>query len=440
MAAAKTMNALKGLASQNVMSSDSIVFWILIIAGIALFIFCVQMVIKANSSTSNAKNIATTTADQVAIFQTKFASEFKDKKSLLQAIREQNIQERENCLINFQPLTVVHPGFLGPVKDGVYDEKEGVSTVIRMGARCLILPIDYHTRETMGSAFPPPNTPCLLYRDEGDTIRSINGGSIAKVAQTIADVAWSDIINQRNDPFILVLYFVNTPEQGNKEYLDFLSKVAVDLAPLSRYLLTQTSLGVYNRQGQQNELLFVDTAELEKKLLVFCNVDTSGFRTASRDFQKTYLPKEDLDYWTHLRIYKQNPNTPLGATTIPEGSTVPRGIVDMISYYTTLPSDNATKRAAINATKEKFTISLSPQGTNPSRTAATVALDTYGAHCVPLFITEYNSDVQSLLSRWRYAWKAKPKELRYLRPAVLPVEQQSPVVDANGGALNVPSA
>lgn len=439
MAAAKTMDTLKGLVSQDMFSSDSTVFWILIVVGIAIFIFCVQMIIKANSSVSNAKNIATTTADQVAIFQTKFASEFKDKKSLLQAIREQKIEDRENCLINFQPLTVVHPGFLGPIKDGVYDEKEGVATAIRMGARCFVLPIDYHTRETMGPAFPPPNTPCLLYRDDGDTIRSINGGSIAKVAQAIADVAWSDITNQRDDPFILVLYFVNTPEQGTKDYLDFLSKVAIDLSPLTRYLLTQTSLGTYNRQARQNELLFVDTGELDKKLLVFCNVDTSGFRSARQDFGKTFLPKEDLDYWVHLRIFKQNSNTPLGATSIPEGSTVPRGIVDMISYYTTLPSDNATKRAAVNATKEKFMISLSPQGTNPSRTAATVALDTFGVQCVPLFITEYSPEVQSLLSRWKYAWRAKPKELRYVRPPPLPTQQQSPVVNANGGSVAVPS-
>jgi hypothetical protein len=232
---------------------------------------------------------------------------------------------------------------------------------------------------------------------------------------------------------------MRTPEEGTKEYLDFLSQVATDLTPLSPYLLGQTPEGVYNRQARQDQLLFINTDQLEKKLLVFCNVDTSGFRTAKKDFNKTYLPKEDLDYWVHMRIFKQNTETPLGATTVPERATVPRSLLETVSYYTTLPSDANNKRNAITGTKEKFMITLSGQGKNPEVQSAITALDTYGVQCVPLLITDYSEEVKSLLAQWKYAWRAKPKGLRYVRPAPIAIQTQSTATNANGGRITIPA-
>jgi hypothetical protein len=439
-ATTKVTDTLKNLTTQDATSPQSPLFWFLIVAGVAFLIFCIQMIMKANSNVATPTNIATVNADQLALFQTKFASEFKDKKTLRQAIQEQSVSDLENCLINFQPLTVIYPGFLGPLQNGVFNENEGVKTVLRMGARCFVLPIDYHDKDTMPASFPPANKPCLMYRDEGGTVRSLNGGNIRPVAQAIADVAWSDLVIQKNDPFILVLYFVNTPEQGTREYLNFLSQVAIDLEPLSPYLLGQTPEGVYNRQAKQNDLFYVNTNQLDKKLLVLCNADTSGFRTSQKDFNRTFLPKEDLDYWTHMRIFKQNADTLLGVTTMPERNVMPKSIVDTTAYYVSLPTDPANKRTAINGTKEKFMITLSPNGTNPSSSTTTMALDTYGVQCVPLFLVEYSPETQALLRQWKYAWKAKPKEIRYVRPEPIEILPQSGSVNANGGSLTIPSA
>jgi hypothetical protein len=437
-AASKTMSNLQNMASKNVTSSESPIFWIAIgIMGLIVF-WAFYTINQANTSVSNGKNVNATKAEQTAIFETKFPAEFKDKLSLRQAMQEQQVSDKENCLINFQPLTVIHPGFVGPVKDGVYDEKTSTSTLLRMGVRCFVLPIDYHDKDTMASPFPEANKPCLLYRDDSGTVRSINGGSIAAVAQGIADVAWSDVVTQRNDPFLLFLYFQRTPQEGTKEYLNFLSQVAVDLAPLSPYLLGQTPEGVYNRQARQDQLLFVNTSQLEKKLLVFCNIDTSGFRTSAKDFKRSYLPKEDLDYWVHMRVFKQNEQTMMGLTSLPGKGVVPRGIAEKTSYYTTLPTDNTSKKNAIDGTKEKFIFTLSPQGKNPELTTTTTLLDTYGVQAVPLFLIDYTADTKALLSKWKYAWKAKPKEIRYVRPDPIVVQQQSQTVNANGGVLTIP--
>jgi len=438
------MNAAVGMLGFQMLPQDSSslqspLFWILITGIVVGLVVLAQQFIKAKSSVSNPDNIATIRAQQVAIFQAKLSKEFKDRKSLQQAIREQAIEDRENCLMNFQPLTVIHPGYLGPPKDGVYDEQEGISSVIRMGARCFVMPIDYHTKDTMPAAFPAANKPCLLYRDGSDTIRSLNAGSIRKAAQTLANAAWSDSINQRNDPFILILYFVRTPAQGTRQYLDFLSQVAVELEPLTPYLLGQTPEGVYNRQARQDQLLFVDTTQFEKKLLVFCNVDTSGFRSSAKDFKKTYLPKEDLDYWVHLRMFKQNIETPLGATDISEKAGIPRGLMEMVSYYTSLPSDQRTLRTAVAATKEKFTVALSLEGTNPTLDSSRKALNTFGVQALPLLITDATPELMSLMKEWKYAWRAKPKEILYIRPAPQVIALQSPKANARGGVLSVPA-
>ena len=438
-ATTKAMNTLKNLTTQDATNAKSPLFWVLIVAVIAFFIFCIQMILKARNNAATPTNIATTTSDQLALFQTKFVSEFKDKKSLRQAIREQGVSELEDCLINFQPLTVIYPGFLGPLQNGVFNENDGVKTVLRMGARCFVLPIDYHDKDTMPASFPPANKPCLMYRDEGGTVRSLNGGKIRDVAQAIADVAWSDLVVQRNDPFILVLYFMNTPEAGTGEYLDFLSQVAKDLEPLSPYLLGQTPEGVWNRQAKQDALFYVNTSQLERKLLILCNADTSGFRTAKTDFNRTYLPKEDLDYWTHMRIFKQNADTPLGVTTMPERGIIPKSIIDTTAYYVSLPTDPANKRTAVNGTKEKFMITLASGTPNPTGATATLVLDTYGVQCVPLLLIDYSAETQNLLRKWKYAWKAKPKEIRYVRPEPIRVQSQSASVDANGGSVRIPS-
>jgi len=422
----------------SLLDPENPLFWVLFVLLLGIVIGCIYAIVKARTTASNPNNIATIKDQQISIFDSKFATEYKDKKSLRSALQDQKVSDREDCLVNFAPLTVIHPGYLGPPLNGVYDEKQGVSAAIRMGARCFVLPIDYHDKDTVPEAFPPANKPCLLYRDAGDTIRSLNGGSILKVAEAIRDVAWSDLVTQKNDPFILVLYFMRTPKENTREYLDFLSQVAKDLAPLSPYLLGQTPDGVYNRQARQDQLLFLNTSSLEKKLVVFCNADTTGFRTSQTDFKHAYLPKEDLDYWVHLRLYKQNLETQLGVTTVPEQSGIPRGLLEMLSFYTTIPQDARNQRIAVDTTKQRFVIALSPPGTNPAQETVKIALDTYGVQAIPLFLTDYTPDVKVLMSNWKLAWRAKPKAIRYVRPEPQVIPSQSPRADANGGALTIP--
>jgi hypothetical protein len=80
-------------------------------------------------------------------------------------------------------------------------------------------------------------------------------------------------------------------------------------------------------------------------------------------------------------------------------------------------------------------LTLSPEGKLPEGATATVLLDTYGVQSVPLLLIDYTPDVQVLLNKWKYAWRAKPKEIRYVRPIPQTVKIQSPATNANGGSL-----
>ena len=128
----------------------------------------------------------------------------------------------------------------------------------------------------------------------------------------------------------------------------------------------------------------------------------------------------------------------MGLTSLPGKGTVPRSIIDKTSYYVTLPTDATNKKTAIDGTKEKFMFTLSTQGKNPEATTMDLLLDTYGVQGIPLFLIEYTPETKAFLSKWKYAWRAKPKEIRYVRPEPITVQQQSPAANANGGALTIP--
>jgi hypothetical protein len=89
-------------------------------------------------------------------------------------------------------------------------------------------------------------------------------------------------------------------------------------------------------------------------------------------------------------------------------------------------------------TKEKFMISLSPNGMLPELRSAQTALNEYGVQAVPLFITNDSPEVDALLGEWKYSWRAKPKAIRYVRPEPQVIPEQSKKVDANQGKLTVP--
>lgn len=346
----------------------------------------------------------------------------------------------EKLLINYAPLSVLQPGFIGPLVNGVYDEQVGVSSAIRTGARCFVLPIDYHEDPTLKPPlFARAGDPCLLIRDEGGNIRSLNSGSIQKIAQVIADTAFGPLAFNSSDPVIIVLYFVRVPDvdKDAKEYLRFCSKVAKALAPLIPNMLGQTSEGSYNRQGKQDQLFFAPLSQFEKKIIILSNIDTSLFRTPSKAGLAAFAPRDDLDFLVHSRLFKDSEQD-FGATGQMTSNQMPRAIVQTVGYYTNIPAER--KKSVIDTTKIRWSLAMNPgpgtAGANPTFDSTKIVLDTYGVQCVPLLLSEKPGD---LLNLWREAvWRPKPKPIRFVNPQAFVPQQPSGKLNSNQGKITSP--
>lgn len=413
--------------------------WIVWVGFALILLFCVyalQAFFRIRARLSTDSNVNRILGAQKSLLDDAFASKYKPKSSLYPVSQYTDIAANQDCLVNFSPLTVIHPGFLGPDRDGVFDVPDGIARALKLGARSIILPIDFHTSDTLGKEFPAPNTPCLLYRDKGGYIRSINGGKIRDAAQAIADLAWSNTIyfgssstDPKNDPFILILYFLNTPTPNTQEYLKYMSKVAEELEPLTtRSINTISTDGYYSRQGMESTLLSLPIAEFERKLLVFCNADLTLFRNPDTIGMTRFPARQDLDYWVNLRLYKSNPNTTdLGATSANQDN-VAQGFIEKIDYFTTLPPDGLPN--AVKTTRYSWTIAMNPDMSSPDVSTAKRLLEGFGVQSVPLQLTKGDDTEKALLDLWSKQWRIKPTHLRATRITVQ-ANQQTPDVSAS---------
>ena len=147
-----------------------------------------------------------------------------------------------------------------------------------------------------------------------------------------------------------------------------------------------------------------------------------------------YLPNEDLDFLTNLRLmYTQ---TKLGVTE--NGSTAPFGILETAEDYMIIPTDREEEIA--EATKLRWTICLSQ---DPSKSVTKEIYNkitsTFGVHCVPilLFDTKNNDFITDKFNT--YSFIPKPEPLRYIKPPVVIPAEPNPSTNANHGMLRSPT-
>lgn len=410
--------------------SENVILYIFLAIFVFTLLFAIIFIRKKSevfSTVPNVLRIRNTQNEKVDTFLSDF---YKPKKSFMDSAA--GLASDEKALVNFVPLTVTQPGFLGPSIDGVFDEKNGVSKLIRTGIRSFVLMIDYHEDYSMKPPlYADVKMPCLLSRDRSGTVRSLNSGSIQKTCQTLADAAFGLAAPSPNDPLLLTLYFVRTPDPvtDQKGFLRYCSQVAKELAPLTQYHLGQTPLGSYTRQARQDNLLYEPLSNIEKKVLIFSNLDTSLFRTV----KPSYQPREDLDYWIHLRIFKDSVNS-LGVTKPVTQNQFARGIVDTTQYFSTIPPENMA--AAVDKTRIRWATAMSDVGSNPD----VAKLFPVGVQSIPISIVSLDSTEKDLLNVWKEScWKVKPKNLRFVLPKNFTPAQPSKQLNAQGGNITSPS-
>lgn len=421
-----TTGSLLSLSMDSTTLLYGFIFLFVLAAAIGLGI-----VLTKQSELSTPSNIERIQGLQGTQLETLLTPFFKPKPNLISL----NVPANQKALVNFAPLTVYNPGYLGPLENGVYKEEEGVSVALKAGARCFVLPIDYHENSGLPKpAFPNAGEPCLLTRDAGGTIRSLNAGSIQKVAQTLANLAFNDVIPSNRDPLVIILYFVKTPQANSREYLRYCSSVAKQLNPLIPSMLGQAPEGVYNRQARQDDLLYTQLSNIERKTIVMCNLDTSIFRNPKSVGLQPLPPTQDLDFMVHLRLFGQT-DTTLGATEKASQNQFPRGYLESFSYYTSIPEKRIKDTTETNRIRWVITVPTQV----PTAEQVKVATDTLGVQAVSLPLYAIPSEDQSLLSLWKDGWRTKPLAIRFTRPDPIQPKTPSPRLNANKGQLSSPS-
>lgn len=385
---------------------------VIIILGVMRYVIIKYLSISSPTTVKNTKK------DRVAILNNRIEPLIGTKKS----IYDSPLPENQSLLLNYQIQSCRLAGYLSPLQDGVFAEEDAVRLALGSGCRLFIIEISEGI----------DGRPALIARDSGGYKRSLNEGSIAKVCSALATGSRGE------DPLIIVLYFYNTPDKSKNPgaYLNFLSQVARGLEGLIPFHLGLTSVGDFTRQRKESEL-FTFTPEFYKnKVLVLCNIDTSLFRDPTTvGVTKKFSPNEDLDFFVHCRLYKQEAGGDLGLTTVAIGGAAAKAIICDDSYFLLTPPDKV--EGVVNSTRNQFTIVMKSNPSYvPSKEVATRLLESFGIHSIPVSL---DSSIDTTLDAFKKNnYRSKPLSLRFTKPVPIVPTQPNKALDANGGSVVAP--
>ncbi len=444
-----------GFAALKSFSLQSVLSWILIIGLVAVIIYIIYLIVSmlyknymwSKDHVANRENNYRIIQERIKLYESMYISNTDrltalqaETKGLLAKIRGQGapsandadslkiagLAADERALINFSVLTCDNAGYIGPLRDGVYSEDNAVRIAVRAGARAFVLRIDMVDATT---------DPVLVTRNIGGDKISNNTGSIKKVIDAIAETVPSGPLAE---PTIIVLFFNRIP--GGNAYTPqaqaFMQKVAISLGALKNRHLGMTPQGDFRRQGLADKLFLFDRNMFDGKFIILTNVDTKVFR------EKKVPPTEDLDLWTHARLYADTTEK-IGITEVPQNSKMVTPRLETPIYFTNIPDERLPTATA--RTKVEWTMAIDPYPSTapPKKEMLANVLDKIGVASVPLNL--FDDDTKGLLEGplanefyGKVSWRPKVAGLRYKRPAPIQLASPNKQLDARGGLLPIP--
>lgn len=231
----------------------------------------------------------------------------KQKKSRLNYVKNivnsltvkkyDSFTESSTKLGNVQLPTTKQAGFLGPYNGSTFDESESVLAQLKMNIRTFFLQIDYISTSTLSKdKFPGKLNPSLFYTDKSGALNSYNSSDISTLFSYIKEFAFNDNINNKDDPVLILLHFVNMPYTTSQinEYTEYLGEVSDALSVLGNNMLS----GGYYRSQKEADIFKTNFKEFNQKVIVGTNIDTSIFTKS-----KFANSSKDLDYKVHFHYY-----------------------------------------------------------------------------------------------------------------------------------------
>jgi ElaB/YqjD/DUF883 family membrane-anchored ribosome-binding protein len=320
----------------------------------------------------------------------------------------------DSLFFNLQPLAIRDTGFLGPYPRGSYREEIATANALKAGCRFLTLQIDYTDVKMDLSLFEAPGVPTLLVRGPDGTLLSKNSGSIANVAETIADMAFNPVVPNNTLPVILYVHVVRAPNAltAPDKYLDFLSQIADALNPLAPFHLGLRPEGNFTRQKMAEELLTMPLRSLEGQIIVMSNADTSLFRRTTLNKNK-YPPMKDLDFWVNVRVYLDESGDMNGITQMADSAIQPVAVLVDLKRVLALSSLNKDAFAAKG--KRRYVIAMGDRTTNVSPAELSTALNLLGINVVLIDIfTDTDRNILLLSNEYsNKTYQEKPVALQY---------------------------
>jgi len=354
------------------------------------------------------------------------------------------------CLNNFYALGCRYTGYIGPIEDGYFDPVASVQMAVNAGCRVFVLDIDYIDKQCETGTYVPR----IVVRDEkGRMMIQYNSnyqlnnpnGEIRQVCNAINTYAFGSGCQNRDDPVIIVLYFLRTPSSdlNSNTVLRYYSAVAKSLEVFSNRLLSNEATGgIFHRQNQEGNLLKGSIKNYQGKVLIFSNAVTTGFRKTKLSFSSN----EDLDFLINLRLSFSQ--TKMGST-VKDLTTF--GILQSADDFMRI-SDNE-KSETIAQTRVKWTICLSSNPSLPvSKETFEAISNTYGVQCVPANLFDINASSFLFTDKWFKINGFKPKAcekcvgntesnncLCNVPPTIaIAGVANKQALDSNGGALKSP--
>lgn len=414
----------------------------LVVVGI---IVGITLAVKNSQKTASPDNIARIKSDQLIQLQPRWTGITQKRKGIASIMN--TIPEDQRLLINVNGMATRLTGFLGPYSSGVYDEDAATRLALSSGSRCLILEISHMMND---------EEPYLIYRSASSSgelgfKKSLNVGSIDKVAQSIASRAFTvanDSVPPQvaNDPLIVVLYFMNTPDPATnpREYVRFLGKVAEKLEPLNNLIVGQTPQGDFRKQALESQLFFTPYNVFSGKIIMLCNVDLTPFRRLdSLRMQGEIGAKQNLDLMVHARLYSKQSPSGLGATSVPANNVDPSAIITTPDYWLTTPPDRLADSQS--QTKKAWTLVMQPTAydyNSVTKDQLNELLTKYGVQAVPFCLFD-KPEVTDIFTGKNApyendAWNAKPELIRFIPPKPIAIQKASPATNARGGFIPSP--
>jgi len=278
------------------------------------------------------------------------------------------ITSDQTALVNWRPMTVRLPGYLGGINtalDGVFDMTAGVNWAINQGARAFVFDIDYLDAK--------PCDPVVVYRDDKGYMRSLMTGNIRQGMQALTDKAF--VTNY--DPVMVIVYIRRIPPSSSQQS-SFFKGIAASLFPLSAYHLGVNAQGNFHNCRQESRIFTSQITDFQKNFIVLCNYNTNTLPATSN-------PKDNLDFWVHARIYldPSGISGSLGSVTptVPQGQ-IAYAKVGALSQL--LNIGTADQKNYVALTANTFTIALGNPNTSLSNAQINMLLNTLGVQCVPL--------------------------------------------------------